>query len=258
MLYNIYFSAKGTTKTYAEMVGRLIDPDFKEYNWLRESDRTEIDVLQTETLLFSMPVYGGFIPQICLQGIEGLTGHHTPAIIQAIYGNRHYDDALIQMKKLLENQGFIVIAAGAFVAEHSIFPTVGTGRPDDKDQAVMNEFALHCKQLLSKRESWANKNLDVPGKADFDPFSYKGVLFKPDGDEACIECGACVEICPQKAISKDDPRITKNDLCISCGACIHICSTGARNYHGEQYKTAKAGFEVRCAEYREPETYYIL
>lgn len=257
MLYNIYFSAKETTKTYAETVGRLIDPDFKEYNWLRESDRIEIDASQNDTLLFSMPVYGGFIPQICLQGTEGLTGHNTPAIIQAIYGNRHYDDALIQMKTLLENQGFIVIAAGAFVAEHSIFPTVGAGRPDEKDKAAMNEFALHCKQLLSERGRWIDKKLDVPGKADFNPFSYKGVPFKPDGDERCIQCGACIEICPQKAILEDNPRMTRNDQCISCGACIHICPTGARNYHGEQYETAKTGFEARCAEYREQETYYI-
>lgn len=257
MLHSIYFSAKGTVKLYAEMVGRKIDAKVQEINWLNPDNRRNVDIPKEDALLFTMPVYGGFIPKDCLSGIDGLTGHGTPAIIQAIYGNRHYDYALIQMKEQLEKQGFSVIAAGAFVAEHSIFPTVAAGRPDEKDKAAADEFALGCRDLLANRAKWEGKVLEVPGKTDYDTDSFKGVPFQPDGDESCVGCGQCVEICPRQAILPENPRLTLHEQCISCGACIRVCPTGARNYHGEPYQAARAGFEAGCAVYREPEFYII-
>jgi len=43
----------------------------------------------------------------------------------------------------------------------------------------------------------------------------------------CARCGACLDICPENAISMDpivtiDPR-----LCTGCGTCIDACSRGA-------------------------------
>ena len=55
------------------------------------------------------------------------------------------------MKDILTEQGFYVIAAGAFIAEHSVFPSVASGRPDDKDKAEMKAFAVKCCQLFSVR-----------------------------------------------------------------------------------------------------------
>lgn len=257
MLYNVYFSAKGTTKKCAQYIASEINMEMREYNWLVDSERKEIDLMKEDVLLLSMPVYGGFIPKICIPWTERLKGHGTPAIIAAVYGNRHYDNALIQMKELLEKQGFVVIAAGAFLAEHSIFPTVAAGRPDEEDRSAMRVFAGRCRHLVERGAVWENRKIEVPGKTDYDPSAFKGVAFQPDGDDTCTACRKCVEVCPQHAISAENPRITKSELCISCGACIHVCITGARDYHGEKYHTGKAGFEERCAEYRKPEMYYI-
>lgn len=61
-----------------------------------------------------------------------MKGNNTPAIIAAVYGNRHYDDALLQMKDILTEQGFYVIAAGAFIAEkRSLF-----GYRRDRNESV--------------------------------------------------------------------------------------------------------------------------
>ena len=62
---------------------------------------------------------------------------------------------------------------------------------------------------------------------------------------------------PQGAISRENPRETDGALCISCGACIAVCPEKARDYHGEAYLAARAGFEEKCAQYRKPEMYYI-
>ena len=256
-LCNIYFSAKGTTRTCAEWIASHLGLDSIEYNWLSPSQRKPLEISADDVLLFSMPIYGGFIPHLCAEQAKQLTGHGTPAIIAAVYGNRHYDNSLLQMKDLLEARGFEVIAAGAFLAEHSIFPTVGAGRPDEKDKAAMAEFAAKCRSLLGQPDLWQDRELQVPGTLGYDALSFKGVPFKPDGDEHCTGCGQCVKVCPQNAICVSDPRSTDNDLCISCGACISVCPTGARNYHQDAYPAAKAAFEEKCAAYRTPETFYI-
>ena len=204
-----------------------------------------------------MPVYGGFIPQPCAKMARNLKGSNTPAIIAAVYGNRHYDDALLQMKDILTEQGFYVIAAGAFIAEHSVFPSVASGRPDDKDKAAMKAFAAKCCQLLSIRSLKNYKEISLPGTQGYDGFSYEGVPFKPDGDDKCVACGECRRICPQNAISEGDFRKTNNELCIACGACIKVCPAGARNYHSEVYEQVRNDFEKMCSEYKVPEMFYV-
>ncbi len=37
----------------------------------------------------------------------------------------------------------------------------------------------------------------------------------------CIECGACIKVCPVNAISDD--YIVNNDLCTRCDSCIEVC-----------------------------------
>ena len=161
------------------------------------------------------------------------------------------------MKNILTEQGFYLIAAGAFIAEHSVFPSVASGRPDDKDKAAMKAFAVKCCQLLSVRSLKNYKEISLPGTQGYDGFSYEGVPFKPNGDNKCVACGACRRVCPQNAISEENFRRTDNELCIACGACIKVCPVGARNYHCEAYEEVKKDFEKMCSEYRVPELFYI-
>ncbi len=161
------------------------------------------------------------------------------------------------MKDILQKQGFKVIAAGAFLAEHSIFPSVGAGRPDGQDKEAMAGFAAECRKILEKGNFQQYGEIEVPGEAGYDAASFKGVPLKPSGDKTCIKCRKCADICPKKAISPENPCKTDSELCISCGACIHVCPVGARNYRGIIYKTAEAQFKKKCSEYRFPETYFV-
>ncbi len=43
--------------------------------------------------------------------------------------------------------------------------------------------------------------------------------------EACIECGACIRVCPVSAISED--FVVDNDVCTRCNSCIEICPAEA-------------------------------
>ncbi len=47
-------------------------------------------------------------------------------------------------------------------------------------------------------------------------------------EEKCISCGACVGICPVKALKQEGKKIIVDETkCISCGACVAICPVGA-------------------------------
>ncbi len=54
----------------------------------------------------------------------------------------------------------------------------------------------------------------------------ESVSVKVDG---CIHCGACVSVCPVKAIhvTPDWDVVFDSDKCISCRVCIPVCPVGA-------------------------------
>ncbi|MEG0895861.1 MAG: glycyl-radical enzyme activating protein, partial [Oscillospiraceae bacterium] len=63
----------------------------------------------------------------------------------------------------------------------------------------------------------------------------KQLMFYQD---RCTGCGACIDVCPQKAISfKDGKSITDFSLCNACGKCIDYCSNEARFIIGDNYST---------------------
>jgi len=52
-------------------------------------------------------------------------------------------------------------------------------------------------------------------------------------EKKCIKCGACVNICPNKA-QTINPRNISRDLCISCAKCVEICQNEALSISGKE------------------------
>ena len=53
---------------------------------------------------------------------------------------------------------------------------------------------------------------------------------KPKGytiTEDCISCGACVEDCPQRAITLGAPSVIHQEHCLHCGNCVEHCPVAA-------------------------------
>ncbi len=58
-----------------------------------------------------------------------------------LYGNRNFDDGLMELRNVMRDNGFYPIAAGAFVGEHSFSTILGAGRPDGEDMALVDQLA---------------------------------------------------------------------------------------------------------------------
>ena len=97
-----------------------------------------------------------------------------------VYGNREFDDALLETKDALEANGFQVIAAAAFIAEHSMARSIAAGRPDGSDEALCRQFAA---DVMARADNAAA--VQVPGN-----IPYKGLkpsAFHPAANENCTK-----------------------------------------------------------------------
>lgn len=232
------FSPTGTTAKIAQAIARGVGEPAREIDLTRP--------VQSETLpegtglVVSVPVYGGRVPVTARERLAALKGNGNPAAAVVVYGNRHYDDALLELTDLLTAQGFRVIAAGAFVAEHSIVHAMdpshpdktalravmdfGAGRPDEADLQAAMDFGTN---LAAKLLDGDLSPVQVPGNPEYRAFN--GLPFHPAAGENCAKCGACAAACPAGAIPAEDPSVTDADKCITCMRCVDICPSKARD-----------------------------
>ena len=249
----VYFSATYTTHRIIGHLAKQITEDITEYDITNHTRTEEIVIPKNELLIVGIPVYAGRVPEMAVERIRKFKGEGTPAIAVAVYGNRDYDDALLELSDLLSENGFQVISAGAFIAQHSIFPKVGAQRPDADDYQQINVFAGESNKIL-------NKNLEkllpihVPGNR---PYKIPGSIpIYPSGTKTCKECGKCAQLCPVGAIPKTTPKKVDETKCIKCGRCIAVCPTQSRRFKGIKYTLASLKFNMAYKERREPEMFF--
>ena len=252
-MISIFFSPRGTTKRTARAIlgyGQKVE----ERDLLGRPLKEDLVLPPGEPVLVAMPVYAGQIPVLCRRQLKAhLKGNGNPAVAVAVYGNRAYDNALAELQDILEEAGCPVVAAGAFIGRHSIFPKVAEGRPDQADLALMAAFGDKCREKLAAFDPAAHVRLDLPGDHTYrEPGR---VPFHPSCNDRCMKCYACANTCPAGAIPMETPWITDGEKCISCGACVFLCPTQARQYRGEAYEAAAGAFAVKCGQRREPELF---
>ena len=150
----VYFSPTRTTKTIVqEVAGALaapLDASVEAVSLTLPAQRpADVSCAADDVLVFGFPVYAGRVPVLLRDEFAHLEGRGTPAVVVGLYGNRAFDDALLEAADLLEERGFNVTAAGAFIGEHSLTARVGTGRPDDADIAVAQRFGADLGERLA-------------------------------------------------------------------------------------------------------------
>lgn len=185
-------------------------------------DRQEFN--PNDIIVFSVPVFGGRVPDTALKRINSLTSKDTLAVAVVVYGNREYDDALLELTNALEENNFKLIAGAAFIARHSIARSVAENRPDENDSETARNFGRNIIKKVNTLDKF--EPIKVPGNIPYR--EYNGLPLKPKANKSCIKCSLCADRCPMDAIDKDNPRLTDKDKCITCMLCINICPTNSR------------------------------
>ena len=184
-----YFSPTGGTKKVSDIFAAAVGKDAV---WHDLGDKqTPTKQPQGELVIVAAPVFAGRIPSVVREKIKTHAGEGKQAVTIAVYGNRAYEDALLEMNDILMQGGFTVIASAAFVAQHSIVPEVGAGRPDAEDIKEIRTFAEAVKNSTSA------ENVHVPGNRPYKP--EMNVAAAPLSLPTCTACGACAKICPTDA-----------------------------------------------------------
>jgi ferredoxin len=258
----VYFSPTRTTRRVLEGIARGTQAAGVEH-WdltLPDAETRESMVLHGGLALFGAPVYGGRIPPLAAQRLRQVKGDRAPAIAVVVYGNRAYEDALLELVDLVRESGFTPVAGAAFVGEHSFsteaMPTAH-GRPDVHDQRQAEAFGRAIRDKLAGLYAPdVLPPLRVPGDSPYREWQQTTGISPTTRKTLCTLCGECATVCPTAAIAVWDAVQTDADACIWCCACVKTCPTGARVMEHPRILRSMRWLTENCAERREPETYW--
>ncbi len=194
-----------------------------------------------ELVIFGTPVYAGRVPNKFLPFVQELfKADGALAVPVVCFGNRNFDNALIELRNQLELNGFHTIAGAGVVTEHVFSDQLAPGRPDGEDMDQLKEFAENA---ASKVSSITADNIPAPTAVRGDDpvgpyYTPLGIDGKPavflkakpkTKEDLCTKCGTCVKSCPMGSISAENPSEVPG-ICIKCHACIKKCPTGAKYF----------------------------
>lgn len=246
MIYNIYFSPTGSTQKVTSFLANQINT-CTDVDLSLPKNNFSINIGKDDFCIVGVPSFGGRVPDIAIKRLSQLKGHQTPVLAVVTYGNRAYEDTLLELKETLEQQGFLCIAAIACVAEHSIMHQFAKGRPNQDDLNEMAGFMEEVKKRLKKQAI----SVYVPGNNPYK--EYHVIPLHPKASSTCHQCGLCARRCPVQAIPLDNPQEIIKGQCISCMRCVHICPQQARKCSSIKIKMASQKLQKQCMVKKENE-----
>ena len=248
MNYVITFSPTGgVDKAAAMLAGKLFDS----YETIDISKKLEErkELTSSDTALIAVPSFSGRCPSLSIENLKMVRGKSTKAIAMIVYGNRAYEDTLVELNDTLVSCGFSIVAGVAALAEHSILRQYAAGRPDEEDRKVLEGFAERIKDKLSLEA------IGVPVIPGNRPYKAMGGHPTPVTTDACTRCGICAAKCPAGAISNEDPTRIDPEKCIGCMRCIKVCPVNAKIVPEEMLKGLDARIGKLLEGRKEPELF---
>jgi ferredoxin len=258
----VYFSPTGTTQKIVESIAEGIKAPVERID-MTHPTHAKTSAFGKELIIIGVPVYVGRVPALAAKRLRELKGNNTPVVLVVVYGNRAYEDALLELSDITSELGFKPVAGGAFVAEHSFSSAelpIARGRPDEADKAKAMKFGEDIREKLKSIEVAEIASVTFPGNHPYrDQFPAGRERPKPISpetvEEKCTKCGKCEEVCPAGAITVGSNVDTKKESCIRCYACIRSCPTGARVMLDQWFVSHTKVLHDNLVKRREPETF---
>ena len=149
-----YFSPTGNARrivtAVAETVSGKTGVPFRTIDFTLPRERRAVHRFEAgDLLVIGTPVYAGRIPNKILPAIQTLfEGNGALAVPVMTFGNRSFDNGLIEMRNELEQHGFHTIAGAAFVSEHVMSDKLAGGRPDAEDFRTVTGVCIKCQACV--------------------------------------------------------------------------------------------------------------
>lgn len=250
-IYDIVFSPTGGTKKVVNCLIGTLETEVTTVDLTNSKlDFNAVSLMKEDVAVISVPSYGGRVPAVAIERLGKIHGNDARAVLVCVYGNRAYEDTLVELEDAAKQAGFQVIAAVSAVAEHSIARQFAAGRPDAQDAAHLSSFA---KQIQHKLSEGDRSEPDIPGNRPYKKAGGAGMVPKPTKE--CTNCGVCAAECPVQAIDKKDPKKVDEKACISCMRCIAVCPQDARKLNPVMLSAASLMLKKVCSERKECELF---
>ncbi|WP_282016675.1 EFR1 family ferrodoxin [Marinifilum flexuosum] len=251
----IYFSPTNTSKKIAQYIGRELDVQVISEFDITKPDLTDLESkrFENELTLMAIPVYKGRLPKEAVARLRKCKANKAPVIIVVVYGNREFDDALLELNDLSIELGFVPIAAAAFIGEHSYSSEdkpIAHNRPDCEDILKAKEFA---NKVVAKIQNTDESQVKVPGNYPYKELPQALAMAPRTIAENCSLCGICADVCPMNIIEIKESVITNAEDCIWCCACVKSCPEDARLFDTPFMGQIKNMLFKNCSERKEPE-----
>ncbi len=223
-----------------------------------------VDCNETDLLVVGTPTYDGRVPKFLLPYLNSnVVGKNTLVVPLCTFGNRGFDDTLIELRDVLESRGFRSVGAAAVVGQHALAPRVATGRPNINDKRTLLQLAIELKKKIDDLDEVPEFPLDVSGNDPVGPYNTPRDRYgypvniskvRPKTSKEHLDTAKLtIKLCPVGAIAPDGVQIP--GPCMRCGSCIKLSPRGAKYYDDKDMLFYKGELEY---QYRSPKATEIF
>ena len=164
-VFEIVFSPTGGTRKVSGLVAGALGKNTVTVD-LADSglDFSAVSMTEDDVAVISVPAYAGRIPAVVADRLGMVRGNGARAVLVCVYGNRAFEDTLVELEDVAKRAVFRVVAAVSAIAEHSVARQFAAGRPDAQDAAQLAEFAQQIQQKLLAEDA---SGPSIPGNRPY-------------------------------------------------------------------------------------------
>lgn len=234
----LYFSPTDGTKKIIKAIADSMASNYEEFDLTLPQNRKEqLTFSNDDLVIIGLPTYAGRVPKLLHNYFEKIIAHDTLGVFVSTYGNRDYEDALLEQYDLFTAKGFIGLGAATFITEHSSTSKLAAGRPNKDDLKIASDFGAALINRLKAINTLSDLNpLRLPGNRPYIVKNMPMPPMAPETADSCVTCGICAKHCPTSAIDFADCKTIDLSKCIKCNSCVKRCPLQAKAITHEAYK----------------------